>query len=110
MYVREAGTKAFTRSAYTDAVSYFTRGLEIAATLPASSQRERHEMALLLALGPTIQAIKGLGAPEAERMFSRARELSELIRERIADTIRRLHLAVQSPCARASAKPSPPCL
>jgi len=82
VYVREAGTKAFTRSAYTDAVSYFTRGLEIAATLPASSQRERHEMALLLALGPTIQAIKGLGAPEAERMFSRARELSE----RIGDT------------------------
>jgi class 3 adenylate cyclase len=82
VYVREAGTKAFTRSAYTDAVSYFTRGLEIAATLPGSAQRERHEMALLLALGPTIQAIKGLGTPEAERMFSRARELSE----RIGDT------------------------
>jgi class 3 adenylate cyclase/predicted ATPase len=82
VYVREAGTKAFTRSAYTDAVNYFTKGLEIVATLPKSAEPERHEMALLLALGPTIQAIKGLGAPEAERMFSRARELSE----RLGDT------------------------
>jgi len=82
VYVREAGTKAFMRSAYTDAVNYFMKGLEIVTTLPETAEPERHEMALLLALGPTIQAIKGLGAPEAERMFSRARELSE----RIGDT------------------------
>ena len=81
VYLREAGTKAFTRSANADAVSYFTRGLEIAETLPEGADRDRDELALLLALGPAIQALKGLGAPEAERVFSRARELSERVGE-----------------------------
>jgi predicted ATPase len=81
VYLREAGTKAFTRSANADAVAYFTRGLDIVATLSEGADRERHELALLLALGPAIQAMKGLGAPEAERVFARARELSERLDE-----------------------------
>ena len=81
VYSREAGMKAFTRSANADAVSHLTRGLEIVATLPESTDRDRHELALLLALGPAIQAMKGLGAPEAERVFCRARELSERVGE-----------------------------
>ncbi len=81
VYLREAGTKAFRRSANADAMSYLTRGLDIVATLPEGLDRERHELALLLELGPTLQALKGLGAPEAERVFSRARELSERLGE-----------------------------
>ena len=81
VYLREAGPKAFRRSANADAVSYFTRGLEIVERLPQGADRERHELALLLALGPAIQALKGLGAAEAERVFSRARELSERVGE-----------------------------
>jgi class 3 adenylate cyclase/predicted ATPase len=77
VYLREAGTKALLRSANTDAVNYFTRGLEAVEGLADSGKGERHELALLLALGPAIQAAKGLGAPEAERVFVRARELSE---------------------------------
>jgi len=76
VYLREAGTKAFVRSANADAVSYLTRGLEIVALLPEGADRERHELALLLALGPAIQALKGLEAPEAERVFGPAGELS----------------------------------
>ena len=76
VYLREAGTKAFVRSAYTDAVNQFNRALEIVATLPADVDRERQEMSLLLALGPTIQAVRGLGAVEAETVFERAHELS----------------------------------
>jgi predicted ATPase len=75
-YLREAGVKAFMRSANVDALAYFTRGLEVVQFLDEAS-RDRHELALLLALGPAIQATKGLGAPEAERVFGRARELSE---------------------------------
>jgi DNA-binding NtrC family response regulator/predicted ATPase len=75
-YLREAGVKAFMRSANVDAVAYFTRGLEVVERLHEAS-RDRHELSLLLALGPAIQATKGLGAPEAERVFARARELSE---------------------------------
>ena len=75
-YLREAGVKAFMRSANADAVAYFTRGLEVIPVLDGAS-RDRHELGLLLSLGPAIQATKGLGAPEAERVFARARELSE---------------------------------
>jgi transcriptional regulator with AAA-type ATPase domain/predicted ATPase len=75
-WLREAGVKAFMRSANVDAVAYFTRGLEVVPLIDGAS-RDTHELGLLLALGPAIQATKGLGAPEAERVFTRARELSE---------------------------------
>jgi DNA-binding NtrC family response regulator/predicted ATPase len=75
-YLREAGLKAFMRSANADAMAYFTRGLEVVKVLDVAG-RDKHELGLLLALGPAIQAAKGLGAPEAERVFARARELSE---------------------------------
>jgi len=81
VYLREAGAKAFRRSANADAMSYFTKGLEIVERLPEGTDRDRHELALLLGLGPAIQALKGLGAAEAERVFSRARELSERVGE-----------------------------
>jgi adenylate cyclase len=81
VYLREAGAKAFRRSANADAVSYFTKGLEIVERLPEGADRDRHELALLLGLGPAIQALNGLGAAEAERVFSRARELSERVGE-----------------------------
>src|SRR4030095_5933214 len=48
-YVREAGTKAFMRSANADAVAYFMRGLEVVETLAASAPRERQEMDLVCA-------------------------------------------------------------
>src|SRR4029434_6070430 len=67
-YLREAGVKAFMRSAIVDAVVYFTRALEVVDRLHEAN-RDRHELILLLALGPAIQATKGLGAPGAERVF-----------------------------------------
>ena len=82
VYLREAGTKAFTRSANADAMSYLSRGIDIVPHLPEGAEREKSELALLLALGPAIQALKGLGASEAEQVFLRARELSE----RVGDT------------------------
>jgi predicted ATPase len=76
-YLREAGTKAFLRSATADAVGYLTKGLEILEKLPASPARDREELASLLTLGPALHAQKGLGASEAEQVFVRARDLSE---------------------------------
>ena len=80
-YAREAGTKAFMRSANADAVAYFTRGLEVVETLPASAERERKELDLLLALGPALQSTKGFGAPEIEPVYTRARELCRQVGE-----------------------------
>jgi predicted ATPase len=39
VYLREAGAKAFRRSANADAVSYFTKGLEIVERLPEGAGR-----------------------------------------------------------------------
>jgi predicted ATPase/class 3 adenylate cyclase len=80
-YLREAGTKAFMRSANADAVAYFTRGLEVVEMLPASTEGERQELALLLALGPALQSTKGFGAPEIEPVYLRARELCQQLGE-----------------------------
>jgi len=81
VYVREAGTKAFVRSAYADAVNHFKGALELVAKLPADAERDRQELTVLLALGPAIQAMRGLGALEAEGVFERAHELSTRLGE-----------------------------
>ena len=81
MYLREAGTKALSRSANLEAVAYFTRALEVVETLPLSDEREKQELALLLALGPALQSTKGFGAPEIEPVYLRARELCQQIGE-----------------------------
>ena len=74
-YLREAGTKASVRSANADALSYLAKGLEIVETLPEGTARDRQEMALLLTLGPALQASKGLGAPGRARVLAGARAL-----------------------------------
>jgi predicted ATPase len=81
-YLHEAGTKAFRRSAVMEAVAYFTQALEIVAgRLPDTPARRRRELQVLLALGPAFQISKGFGAPDVERAFSRARQLSEEVGE-----------------------------
>jgi class 3 adenylate cyclase/predicted ATPase len=80
-YLQEAGTRALMRSANTDAVAYLRRGLEIAATLPATLEGARQELSLQLALGQALQWSKGFGALEVEDAYTRARELSERVGE-----------------------------
>jgi adenylate cyclase len=41
----------------------------------------RHELRLLLALGPTLQQVQGFGAAEVETTYTRARELCEQVGE-----------------------------
>jgi len=81
-YLREAGTKALMRSANAEAIAYFTQGLDLVQKLPATRERMRQEMELLLALGQAHQAAKGLAASEAERAYARARDLAEQLGQR----------------------------
>jgi DNA-binding NtrC family response regulator/predicted ATPase len=81
-YLREAGTKALMRSANAEAIAFFTQGLDLVQRLPATRERLRQEMELLLALGQAHQAAKGLAAAEAEKAYSRARDLAERVGER----------------------------
>jgi len=73
-YLHLAGQQAAQRSA-NEAVNHLTAALELLQTLPDAPERARQELALQIALGEPLTAIKGWGVPEAERVYTRAREL-----------------------------------
>lgn len=72
-----AGKQAAARSAYVDARDLLARGLNDVRQLSACAQASAWELALLTALGPILVALKGYGAEEVERTYSRAQALSE---------------------------------
>jgi class 3 adenylate cyclase/predicted ATPase len=80
-YLYEAGTRAVQRSANGEAVTYLRQGLDLAGRLPPDRAQMRHELRLLLALGPTLQQMQGFGASDVEATYTRARELCEQIGE-----------------------------
>lgn len=74
-YLQLAGRNAVQRNAPAEAIRHFTQGLELLKILPVTRERDRQEVALQIALGAPLGATKGVGAPEVEQAFSRAREL-----------------------------------
>ncbi len=74
-YYGLSGRRAHERSAYDEAAAHLERGLELLASLPATPERAERELAMQLALGLALQVSKGLGDPDVERAFLRAREL-----------------------------------
>jgi predicted ATPase len=78
-----AGQQARRRSAYTEAITHLTRGLDLVATLPADPEAFRQEIALQLSLGASLGALKGFGAPGVARAYTRARDLCQDIGDRV---------------------------
>ena len=76
VYLRQAGAKAFSNSAHAEALGYFMHALEVLEKLAPGVDRDREELALRLALGPTLQVTRGHAAPEVEENYRRTRELS----------------------------------
>jgi predicted ATPase len=76
-YLQYAGENALGRSAYQEAITHLTTGLEVLKTLPDTPEHTQLELALQTTLGPALTAIKGGGAPEVERVYTRARELCD---------------------------------
>jgi len=73
--------RAVRLSANEEAIAHFTKGLDLLENLPHTLERAQQELMLQTALGPVLTAIKGFGASEVERAFSRARELCGQIGE-----------------------------
>ncbi|WP_264296839.1 AAA family ATPase [Mesorhizobium sp. B1-1-8] len=71
-----AGQRAMARSANREAAAHFAKGLELAASLPASETRLRQEVSLWTAMGSALVPAKGWAAPEPLQAFSTARELA----------------------------------
>ena len=80
-YLGRAGQHAAQHSANTEAIMHFNVALGLLLTLPDTPERTEQELAIQVALGPPLQASKGWAAPEVERAYTRARELSERLRD-----------------------------
>jgi predicted ATPase len=76
-YLGQAADTAAQRYAHHEVIALLTRGLELLATLPETPARTQQELALQMALGPALQATKGYGVPEVEKVYLRARELCQ---------------------------------
>ena len=78
-YYRLAGDRAARGSAHAEAASHLTKALELLRTLPEDPERNRQELALQVALGPPLIAIRGYGDSEVELTYERARALCEKV-------------------------------
>jgi class 3 adenylate cyclase/tetratricopeptide (TPR) repeat protein len=78
-YWQRAGQHAVERSASVEAITHFTKGLELLKTLPDTLERVQQELTLQLALGSPLLILKGHTAPEVERAYARADELAQQI-------------------------------
>ena len=75
-YLLLAGNRARRMSAYEEAHTHLTRGLELVQRFPEDSlERMAFELALQATLGATLIAIRGYAAEEVGRAFASAREL-----------------------------------
>jgi predicted ATPase len=76
-YLGRAGQQAMQRCAHADAIGSLTAAIELVRKLPDSPQRIQQEALLQLAVGPALLAVKGWAGQEAERAYTRVRELCE---------------------------------
>lgn len=75
MYLQQAAENAQSRSAFTEARSHFQKALSLLQNEPACRERTEREINLWIGLGAAAMAARGWGTQEAEKAYSRAREL-----------------------------------
>jgi predicted ATPase len=80
-YLHRAGHQAVERSAYSEAVGHLSTALGLLVALPETHERSQQELAVQMTLGTALTVTKGVGAPEVERLYTRARELCERVGE-----------------------------
>src|SRR5215470_14477301 len=80
-YWQKAGQRASQRSANVEAISHFTKGLELLKPLPDTPERNQQELTLQLALGAPLVATKGQASQEVERVHTRALDLCRQLGE-----------------------------
>jgi tetratricopeptide (TPR) repeat protein len=73
----KAGRRSAARSAMTEAVALFQKGLDQLKMLPKTPERQRQELELRIALGAAFRAVKGHAALETGQSYARALELWE---------------------------------
>ncbi len=77
-YLRFAAEQAMQRNAYREAIEHVTQALDILARHSDLPERDQHELALQLILGPARLMTQGWTSVEAEQAYIRARELGHV--------------------------------
>jgi DNA-binding winged helix-turn-helix (wHTH) protein/predicted ATPase len=80
-YWQRAGDMAIRRNAHHEAIASLTKGLALLATLPDSPARLQYELALRLAQGESLIAVKGWAAPDVHEAYTRAYLLGQQVGE-----------------------------
>jgi len=80
-YLQYAGENALRRSAYQEAITHLTTGLEVLAPLPETPTRAQQELDLQIALGLALVVTRGPASPAVEQVYTRARELCQQVGE-----------------------------
>jgi predicted ATPase len=80
-YWHQAGQSAVQRSAHTEVIAHLRKGLALLETLPETPQRLQREVHMDIALGASLIATKGYGAPEVEQTYLRAQHLCQHLQE-----------------------------
>jgi predicted ATPase len=81
LYWQRAGQRAGEGSAYVEAISHLTKGLEVLQALPDTPARAQQELDLQIALGQAFIVTKGQAAPEVGHTYSQARELCRRVED-----------------------------
>jgi class 3 adenylate cyclase/predicted ATPase len=76
-YWQKAGQCAGERSAHVEAIAHLRQGLALLQTLSETPDRVQREVDMLIALGASLLATKGTGAPEFGQTYLRAQHLCE---------------------------------
>jgi TOMM system kinase/cyclase fusion protein len=74
----KAGQRATQRSALVEAIDHYTRARDALKTRPEGLERDKKELALLLALGSPLMSVHGYANAEVEKTYARARELARV--------------------------------
>ena len=80
VYWQRASQRAAERSADLEASRHLAQALELLEQLPQGEGRDRLELSLQTALGPTLMALNGYAAPEVEAAYRRALDLCEALK------------------------------
>ncbi len=101
-HYQRAGEQAQARSAHEEAIRHLRHAIALLATQPEDRQRDTREATLQLALAGSLRPARGLGVPECEAAYERARMLSET-----AGDARRLGLALSGLASTCSNRGEP---